>query len=170
MAHSRKSDSGESSESTSDGVARDETIAKKYSSRPSPRALSQSGQIDQQAAERAKLVRASGPPVRPFRELIAALRAERERQGLSLTDVAERTGMDRAAIHKLEIGLNSNPTYTTLTRYAIALRTRIEWRLKTIPKKKRPARNRARKSVILDNAARVRQGVPPASSWIALSS
>jgi len=78
-------------------------------------------------------VRASGPPARPFRELIAALRAERERQSLSLADVAERTGMDRAAIHKLEIGLNSNPTHATLTRYASALGSRIEWHLKTIP-------------------------------------
>ena len=67
--------------------------------------------------------------------MIAALRAERERQGLSLADVAERTGMDRAAIHKLEIGLNSNPTHATLTRYASALGTRIEWHLETIPKK-----------------------------------
>ena len=67
--------------------------------------------------------------------MIAALRAERERQGLSLADIAERTGMDRAAIHKLEIGLNSNPTYATLTRYATALGTRIEWHLETIPKK-----------------------------------
>ena len=80
-------------------------------------------------------MRASGPPARPFRELIAALRAERERQGLSLADVADRTGMDRAAIHKLEIGLNSNPTHATLTRYASRLGTRIEWHLKTIPKK-----------------------------------
>ena len=77
-------------------------------------------------------MRASGPRVRPFRQLIAALRAERERQGLSLADLAKRTGMDRAAIHKLEIGLNSNPTYATLTRYATALGTGIEWRLKTV--------------------------------------
>ena len=53
--------------------------------------------------------------------LIAALRAERERQGLSLADLAERTGIDRAAIHKLEIGVNTNPTLATLSRYAGAL-------------------------------------------------
>ena len=77
---------------------------------------------------------AAAAPARPFRELITALRAERERQGLSLAEVAQRTGMDRAAIHKLEIGLNSNPTYATLTRYATALNARIEWRLKKGPK------------------------------------
>ena len=46
-----------SSESTSDRTARDETIAEKYSGKPSPRALSQSGQIDRQASERAERVR-----------------------------------------------------------------------------------------------------------------
>ncbi len=97
----------------------DEIIAERYSSKPSPRALFQSGQIGREATERAERVRALGPPERPFRELIAALRSERERQGLSLADIAKRTGMDRAAIHKLEIGLNSNPTHATLTRYAM---------------------------------------------------
>jgi DNA-binding phage protein len=135
MGRSRKLVQPESAESTSDRIGKDETIAQGYSGHPSPRALSQSGQIDGQACERAERVRALGPPARPFRELIAALRAERERQGLSLADLAERTGMDRSAIHKLEIGLNSNPTYATLTRYASALGTRIEWHLETIPKK-----------------------------------
>ena len=135
MAQMRKPLPKKTSESSSDRTARNETIAEKYSGKPSPRALSQSGQIDRRASERAERVRASGPPARPFRELIAALRSERERQGLSLADVAARTGMDRGAIHKLEIGLNSNPTHATLTRYASALGTRIEWHLETIPKK-----------------------------------
>jgi ribosome-binding protein aMBF1 (putative translation factor) len=135
MRNTRKPVQGRSGESTYNGLARDETIAEKYNSQPSPRALSRSGQIERQAVERAERVRASGPPARPFGDLIAALRAERERQGLSLSDVAKRTGMERAAIHKLEIGLNSNPTHATLARYATALGTRIEWQLKTIPKK-----------------------------------
>ena len=40
--------------------------------------------------------------------------------------------MDRAAIHKLESGLNRNPTLATLTRYAEALDARIDGDLKTI--------------------------------------
>jgi DNA-binding phage protein len=135
MAKSRKAVHKESGASTADKSLRDEIIAKTYSKQPSPRALSKSGQIDQRAYEQAERVRASGPPPRPFRELIAALRAERERQGLSLADLAKRTGMDRAAVHKLEIGLNSNPTHATLMRYATALGARIEWQLKTLPKK-----------------------------------
>jgi DNA-binding phage protein len=135
MAQTRKPLKNEATGSMSDRKARDKTIAEKYHDKPSSHALTKSGQIDRQAGERAERVRASGPPERPFRELIAALRAERERQGLSLADVALRTGMDRGAIHKLEIGLNSNPTHATLTRYARALGTPIEWHFETIPKK-----------------------------------
>ena len=57
MEQSRKAVQTESRESTSDRTARDETIAERYSSEPSPRALSQSGQIDRQAGERAERVR-----------------------------------------------------------------------------------------------------------------
>ena len=121
MGKTRKPVYGPNGGSTSDGTARDEAIAAKYESGPSPAALYQEGQIDGQGREQAERVALSGPPARPFRELIAALRTKRERQALSVADIAERTGMDRGAIHKLEIGLNSNSTYATLTRYASAL-------------------------------------------------
>ena len=52
---------------------------------------------------------------------LAGLRHERERQGLSLTDMAERTGIDRATISKLETGKLANPTVGTLRTYAKAL-------------------------------------------------
>lgn len=51
----------------------------------------------------------------------ATLRAERERQGLSLADVSERSGIDRATISKLETHKSLNPTIDTLCRYAAAL-------------------------------------------------
>ena len=51
-------------------------------------------------------------------EALAGLRRERERQGLSLTDMAERTGIDRATISKLETGKLANPTIGTLRTYA----------------------------------------------------
>jgi ribosome-binding protein aMBF1 (putative translation factor) len=65
-------------------------------------------------------------------ELLAALtglRRERERQGLSLTDMAERTGIDRATISKLETGKLANPTISTLRTYARALGRRLTWNL-----------------------------------------
>jgi ribosome-binding protein aMBF1 (putative translation factor) len=50
----------------------------------------------------------------------ALLRAARQKAGLSLADVSARTGIDRAALSRLENGANS-PTLTTLQRYADAL-------------------------------------------------
>ena len=50
-----------------------------------------------------------------------ALRAERERQGLSLSEVSERCGVEKAALSRLENGLNPNPTLDTLRRCARAL-------------------------------------------------
>ena len=52
---------------------------------------------------------------------VARYRAERERQGLSLADINERTGIDRAALSRLENNEDANPTLTTLERYAEAV-------------------------------------------------
>ena len=60
-----------------------------------------------------------------LRELTIRLRQIRERQGLSLTDVSERSGMTRAAISRLENGWNLNPTLDTLFRYATVLGVQI---------------------------------------------
>jgi ribosome-binding protein aMBF1 (putative translation factor) len=68
-------------------------------------------------------------PDGPLLETVAALRAERERQGLSLADVAERTHMDKATLSKLETGKVANPTYLTIRTYARALGKRVAWRI-----------------------------------------
>jgi DNA-binding phage protein len=132
MARSRERNGGGASEPTADRAEREDAIDERYRRRPSVRELYESGQIDREAYEQAERLRAAGPPARPSRTLVAALRAERERQGLSLADIADRTGMDRAAIHKLEIGVNRNPTLATLNRYADALGLRVEWSLKAV--------------------------------------
>jgi replicative DNA helicase len=49
------------------------------------------------------------------------LKAERQAQGLSLSDVEKRTGIGRAALSRLENQTEPNPTVVTLTRYAEAL-------------------------------------------------
>ncbi len=71
------------------------------------------------------------PPVvdRELIEALAALRRERVRQGLSLTDMAERTGIDRATISKLETGKIPNPTIGTIRTYAKALGRKLAWTL-----------------------------------------
>jgi DNA-binding phage protein len=57
----------------------------------------------------------------PLRQVVGALRAERERLGLSLADIYERSGIDRAALSRLENNEDANPTLATLERYADAV-------------------------------------------------
>ncbi|MEM6471877.1 MAG: helix-turn-helix transcriptional regulator [Planctomycetota bacterium] len=74
--------------------------------------------IRRRAKERLALLKKEGTPLR---QVLSALRAERERQGLSLADIHERTGIDRAALSRLENNEEANPTLATLERYAEAV-------------------------------------------------
>ena|SRR5438309_641235 len=56
--------------------------------------------------------------------LLKRMRELREAAGLSLADVAERAGMDKAFVSRLETG-QGNPTVDTLTRYAAAIGKRV---------------------------------------------
>jgi transcriptional regulator with XRE-family HTH domain len=72
------------------------------------------------------------PPVpqgayRQLRVLMHALKTAREQQGLSLADVAERSGIDKAALSRLETGAQTNPTIDTLWRYAYAIGKDLAW-------------------------------------------
>jgi DNA-binding phage protein len=58
-------------------------------------------------------------------DALKLLKAERERMGLSLAEVAERTGMERPNLSRLENEAEANPTISTLTRYAEALGKRL---------------------------------------------
>ena len=58
-------------------------------------------------------------------------RFQQERPGLSLSDVAVRSGMDRAAVSRLEDGACLNPTLETLYRYAEAVRAEIGFTIHT---------------------------------------
>src|SRR4051812_12015297 len=60
-----------------------------------------------------------------LRKTFAALKAVREQQGLSISDLAERSGIDRAMISRLENGQIDNPTIATVTRYAKALGKKV---------------------------------------------
>ena len=74
--------------------------------------------IRQRAKERLALIKKEGTPLR---QVLAALQAERKKQGLSLADIHERTGIDRAALSRLESNEEANPTLATLERYASAV-------------------------------------------------
>ncbi len=62
-----------------------------------------------------------------IRQAVHALKKAREEAGLSLAEVAERTGIDKSALSRIETGQNMNPTVSTLSRYAHALGKR--WKL-----------------------------------------
>ena len=72
-----------------------------------------------------------------LRTLLRELRAAREAQGLSLADVARRSGMDRTAVCRPENGRQVNPTVDTLYRYAAALGKRLAWVVADASAKKR---------------------------------
>jgi DNA-binding Xre family transcriptional regulator len=81
-------------------------------------------------------VRKEYPPLAPDAELLGvmtALRRERKRQKLSLTEMHNRTGIDRSTISKLELGKVANPTYSTLRALANALGTHLTLRLSNAP-------------------------------------
>jgi len=61
------------------------------------------------------------------------LKKAREGAGLSLADVAERSGIDKAALSRLENGIQANPTIETLLRYAAAVGKRLRWTLEDAP-------------------------------------
>lgn len=67
-----------------------------------------------------------------LRAALTALRASREASGLSLADVAERSGIDKAALSRLENGIHDNPTVETLLRYAAAIGKRLTIRLEDL--------------------------------------
>ena len=58
---------------------------------------------------------------------LQALKRERERCGLTISAVAERSGLDRAVVSRLENGKQDNPTVATLMRYAAAIGKRFLW-------------------------------------------
>ncbi len=65
--------------------------------------------------------------------IMESLRRERERQGLSLGDAAKRSGIDKAALSRLESGQSINPTWNTLSRYAAALGKEVALTLRDVP-------------------------------------
>jgi hypothetical protein len=62
-------------------------------------------------------------------EALSASRIERERQGLSLSDVLERSGIDATTLSLLETGRVPNPAVNTLRAVARALHKRLAWSL-----------------------------------------
>jgi DNA-binding XRE family transcriptional regulator len=58
--------------------------------------------------------------------LLARFKGVRERQGLTLAEVAERMGIDPPALSRLETGKMLNPTLATLYKWAEALGQKLD--------------------------------------------
>jgi ribosome-binding protein aMBF1 (putative translation factor) len=84
---------------------------------------------------------ASGDFEGPFRQgnimallsVVAELRRQREERGLSLADVSNRSGLDRALVSRLENGKILNPTMSTLWRYADAIGSQVSLAVEPLP-------------------------------------
>ncbi|MBX3413722.1 MAG: helix-turn-helix transcriptional regulator [Pirellulales bacterium] len=72
-------------------------------------------------------------------DFVARLKARREALNLSLADVATKSGIDRAAISRLENGQVENPTFGTLKRIAQALNQHLRLVLEDEPAETRSA-------------------------------
>lgn len=78
--------------------------------------------IDREEAEQ---IKAEGRAIflrhETVRQLIRAVKDARLAKGLSLSEVGERSGIDKANLCRLETDLEPNPTLDTLLRYAEAV-------------------------------------------------
>lgn len=67
--------------------------------------------------------------VAAFQRFLGSLRQAREAAGLSLDDMAARSGIDKARLSRLETGKVPEPRPSTLARYARAVGKRLAWSL-----------------------------------------
>jgi DNA-binding Xre family transcriptional regulator len=65
-------------------------------------------------------------------QAFAELRKVRESKSLSLTEIAERSGIDKAALSRLETGRNVNPTLRTLESIARAIGVRLRLKVEDL--------------------------------------
>ena len=102
-------------------LARHRAIRERFKGKPSIEELVASGEL-------------SGQPMPlgvylDLQVLLHALKKYREAAGLSLADLSEKSGMDRAMLSRLENGHVSNPGIETLLRYVRAMGKGIEFRV-----------------------------------------
>lgn len=81
-------------------------------------------ELRRQIADELPDIRRRARAARPrilLKQVLHALKQERERQGISLAVMNERTGIDRGSLSKIENDEDPNVTINTLLRYAGAI-------------------------------------------------
>lgn len=71
--------------------------------------------------------------VMAFLAAVAELKRERDRRGLTLAEVSDRSGLDKGMLSRLENGKILNPTMTTLWRYAEAIGMQVTLKVEPVP-------------------------------------
>lgn len=66
-------------------------------------------------------------------QAVALLRRAREQAGLSVADIADRTGLDGSVINEFESGMRGDPTVATLQRYAAAIGKHVTVKITDLP-------------------------------------
>ncbi len=84
-------------------------------------------QIEQEKPEINARIRAHMAEVTDLARIFSELRKVREQQGMSLTDLQDKTGIDRASLSKLETGQRANFTLETVVRYAEAVGKHVQF-------------------------------------------
>ncbi len=104
---------------TAEETAGEQRIQELFQDRPSVEILLERGEIDPERIM-------TGTAEESLLEALSALRQARQSRGLSLSEIARRSGIDLASLSRLETGKNPNPTFETLSRYADAMGFRLE--------------------------------------------
>ncbi len=120
--------SRQNNKSVRDRVREQRMREKIQAGKPSLADLVQSGECDPEA------VISMGMYV-DIQTAMKALKKERTLRGLSIGDVADRSGLDRAVISRLECGKQENPTMATLMRYAAGVGKRFLWTFEDLERK-----------------------------------
>jgi DNA-binding XRE family transcriptional regulator len=103
---------------TPEAQAEIEEVRRRFADHPSREELIRRGDIDPERTS-------TGDGRLALIHVMAELKRLRAERGLSLADLADRCGIDRAAISRLESGKNPNPTFETVARYAAAMGARV---------------------------------------------
>jgi DNA-binding phage protein len=119
---------------TADEIAGEQKVREVFQGWPSVKSLIERGEIDPER-------NTTGSAEEALLKTLSALQVARQSRGLSLTEIARRSGIDPASLSRLEAGKNSNPTFETLSRYAAALGLRLDLSLVEIetPRRRRRA-------------------------------
>jgi DNA-binding phage protein len=104
---------------TADQIADEQKVRELFQGRPSVKSLIERGEIDPERIT-------TGSAEEALLKTLSALQVARQSRGLSLTEIARRSGIDPASLSRLETGKNPNPTFETLSRYAAALGLRLD--------------------------------------------